>query len=391
MRTSYSALDTYKTCPLKFKFQNLDKVRVPKNIEMIFGSVVHSALKYMFERVPLYPTIDEVVNFFRNKWDDKMQVFQGEGVEEKKKIYYEEGISILKNFYKKNQAWNFNVVDMESRFEIELEDKKNKEKHVLTGIIDRIDKNPNEDLYEIIDYKTSKKMPAQNIIDHDLQMSIYHMSLIKRWPHLSPDKIKLSLYYLKHGEKISTFRSGEQMENKKNDVISTIREVQDRISNNYNFPPTPSPLCGWCGYKQMCPMWKHLYQSQISSVKSQKDIEPIIQKYFELKNENQKNKERIDELKTIINGFMEDQKIQRVFGQEGYITRTVRESVSYDMEKIREILEPAGKWNEILSPDEKKLEKLLSSLPDGIRQKIRALSTVKNFSTLTSSKRKIEK
>ncbi|HDH04066.1 MAG TPA: hypothetical protein ENH22_00910 [Candidatus Campbellbacteria bacterium] len=61
------------------------------------------------------------------------------------------------------------------------------------------------------------------------------------------------------------------------------------------------------------------------------------------------------------------------------------------MEKIREILEPAGKWNEILSPDEKKLEKLLSSLPDGIRQKIRALSTVKNFSTLTSSKRKIEK
>ncbi|MEK7646921.1 MAG: PD-(D/E)XK nuclease family protein [Patescibacteria group bacterium] len=63
MRTSYSALDTYKTCPLKYKYQNIDKIKAPKNKEAVFGTVVHEALKFMFEKTPLYPTLDEVVNF----------------------------------------------------------------------------------------------------------------------------------------------------------------------------------------------------------------------------------------------------------------------------------------------------------------------------------------
>ena len=66
MRTSYSALNTYKNCPLQYKFQNIDKISSPKGIEAVFGSTIHAALNYMFERTPLYPTVDEVVNFFRD-------------------------------------------------------------------------------------------------------------------------------------------------------------------------------------------------------------------------------------------------------------------------------------------------------------------------------------
>ncbi len=351
MRASYSALNTYKTCPLKYKFQELDKIRVPKGIEMVFGSAVHSALKYMFERTPLYPTLDEIIDFFRNQWDEKMRVFEDE---EKKKAFYEEGISILKNFYKKNQPWNFNVIDLESRFELELEDSKSKEKHILTGIIDRIDKNPESDSYEIIDYKTAKRMPSQDIVDRDLQMSIYHMGLMKRWPHLSPDKIKLSLYFLKHNEKISTARSEERLEKTRKNIIGIINEIQGKITDNYNFPPTPSPLCDWCGYRQMCPMWKHLY------TKSEIEIESIVKEYFELKDANQKNNERLDELKAIVYDFMNEQKVERIFGPEGYLTKKIQERVFYDMSK----------------------------LPEDLKEKI---STVKQFTTLTASKKKIEK
>ena len=73
MRTSYSALETFKNCPLKYKFQEIDKIKVPKNVETVFGGSVHSALKYMFERSPLYPTLDQVIDFFRNIWDKKNQ------------------------------------------------------------------------------------------------------------------------------------------------------------------------------------------------------------------------------------------------------------------------------------------------------------------------------
>ncbi len=140
----------------------------------------------------------------------------------------------------------------------------------------------------------------------------------------------------------------------------------------------------------MCPMWKHLYSNQLSTIGSQKDLEPVIKEYFELKGQNQKNKERLDELKTLIYGFMDEAKVERVFGQEGYITKSAKDSVSYNMEKVREILEPAGKWQEILSTDEKKLEKLLSSLPQETQEKLFQLRSTKQIITLTISKKKMK-
>ena len=360
MRTSYSSLDTYKKCPLKFKYQELDRIKVPKLIEAIYGAIIHDCLKFIFERNPLYPTIDETVNFFTDKWEEKKDLFKNSDEE---KIYYEDGISILKKFYKTNPPWNFNTVDLESRFEVELEDPEKKQKHTLVGIIDRIDKNPEDESYEIIDYKTARKMPSQDILDNNLQMSIYHLGLIKRWPHLSFRNIKITLYFLKHGEKISTFRSEEKLEDTKKFVLDTINEIEKKIKNNYEFPPVPSPLCGWCGYKKMCPMWKHLYNHQSLIISNQKDIEPIIKEYFELKAQNEKNNDRLNELKTVIYGFMDNEKVDRVFGSEGYLTRKIQERVSYDMKKIKDIL----------------------------KEKISDFITKKQFTTLVASKKKMKK
>lgn len=363
MRISYSALDIYKTCPLKFKFQEIDKIRVPKTMELVFGSVIHSALQYMFERNPLYPSIEQVVDFFRDNWQKQTAVFQEKHYEKQKKIYCDDGIDILKRFYKKNQPWNFNNLELESFFSVELEDPKTKEVHTLTGKIDRIDKNRESDEYEIIDYKTSKKMPSQAVVDKDLQMSLYNLGLLKKWPHLSPDKIKLSLYYVKHGEKLATKRDEKEIEETKKFILDSIREIEERKKRD-DFPPHPSALCDWCGYRQMCPMWKHLYKIQDTKYKIQKekDLEPVIREYFELKDQNEKNSEHLDELKTIIYGFMDEQKIERVFGNEGYLTRKTQEKISYDMKKIK----------------------------DALREKINDFITKKRFTTLTSSKKKVE-
>ena len=387
MRISYSALETYKNCPLKFKYQQLDKIKAPKNVEMVFGSAVHGALKFMFEKNPLFPTIDEVIDFFGKNFEQKMSAFQDEESRKKKKIYYEEGVSMIKNFYKKNQPWNFNTVDLESRFETELVDEDTGERHILTGIIDRIDKDIENDEYEIIDYKTNKKMPGQHLVDNDLQLSIYQLGVLRRWPHLSPSKIKLSLYFLKHGEKISTVRSEEDIKNTQNEILRNINEIQERIKNNYDFPPTPSVLCDWCGYKEICPMWKHLYKSQLAPAPNEEEMREIVREYFNLKEQNQRNNERINELKMAIMRFMDEQKVERVFGEDGYITRNFQEKYSYDLEKAREILEPIGKWQEVLSVDEKKLGQILSSLPKDIQEKILSLRTARKIPSLKISRK----
>ena len=100
-----------------------------------------------------------------------------------------------------------------------------------------------------------------------------------------------------------------------------------------------------------------------------------------MKDQNSQNDDRLDELKTFVYGFMDEQKVERVFGEEGYLTRTIREKNVYDLEKIKEILKPIGKWENILEPDEKKVDKLLPSLSDELKEKI--LSSAKKKKTIT--------
>jgi len=356
MRTSYSALETFKSCPLKYKYQEIDKIRVPKGVEAIFGASIHSSLKYMFERAPLYPSLDQIIDFFRNVWDEKKETLTLSP--DILNSYYQEGLKILERFYKTNQPWNFNVVDLESRFEVELGE------HTLAGIIDRIDKNPEDETFEIIDYKTGKRLPGQDTADKDLQLSIYHLALTHRWPHLDPAKIKLSLYFLKHGEKISTARNQKQLENTKKTVLETIADIQKKIEKNSDFPPLPSGLCDYCGYRSICPMWRHLYDKKFAKIKGQEELDKIIKEYFELKAGSEKNSERMDELKVLIGRFMEEQKLERVFGDNGYFTKKISERFVYDMKKIKKILEDLGKWSEV--------------------------ATKKQFSTITASKKKIK-
>lgn len=387
MRTSYSALDTFKTCPLKYKYQEIDKLRAPKRIEAVFGTLLHSALKYMFERNPLYPTPDEVVNFFTKEFNEKSEkiVWPDETRKEAdEKAYFEEGIKLIKNFYHKNQPWNFNALELESRFALEIPDEKSGEIHTLAGIIDRIDKNDAEESYEIIDYKTGKKMPAEEKLVDNLQLNVYHLALTHRWPSIKPEKIKMSLYFLKHNEKISTEADLSKADKTKKALLTTIREIEERKKKN-DFPPTPGPLCDWCGFRKMCPMWSHEYKKP--ETPSDEEASVAIQEYFAIKSSEDTNKKKTAELRAKILAYMDSQSLGRVFGGEGYITKTVQERISFDIEKIKPILEKLGLWEKILEPDTKKLAELINSLPDPDQEAVLQAKTVKSFVTLKASKK----
>ena len=386
MRISYSAIDTYKTCPLKYKYSEIDRIKVPKSKEAVFGTALHNALRFMFSRDPLYPTLDEVINFYASEW----QRIRGKAVwsdERAEKLFNDHGLKILAKFYKQNQPWNFNVLDLESRFEFPLPDSKNGETHTISGIIDRIDKTDDES-YEIVDYKTGKRLPSQESLDKNLQLSIYHLGLLNRWPNISGKKIRLTLHYLAHGEKISTERSQADLQQTKEKILETIREIEARRAARNDFEPTPSPLCDWCGYKPMCPVWKHLYEKDKSPAADENKIQEIIAEYFKLKDESKDNAGRLKELQVRLSDYMRDKNVLRLFGDEGYVSKSVKTAKKYDLAKVEEILRPIGKWQDILEADEKKLENLLSSLPPDINEKIKAAAVIKTSEFLTATKKK---
>jgi putative RecB family exonuclease len=352
MRISYSALETYKICPLKYKFQEIDRIKTPKSKEAVFGTIMHATLNFIHTPGLLSPTLEQALDYFSRNWNS--EVFENE-LEER--AAFSQGVSMIQDYYKKNDPSKINIVDLESRFQVELEE------HIVSVIIDRIDKT--DDGYEIIDYKTTRKMPSQEKVDNDLQLSIYLQAFLKRYPKevKNIDKIKVSLYYLKHGVKLTSTRTAEQLKKIDDLFLEVIKQIEEG-----KFDAQINPLCDWCGYQNICPMWKHKFK-EVRKMDSE-EVNKIIAEYIEDKSKAQSLRYKIAESEEKLSQYMDQEGVERVFGENGIIARTLRRTYKYDEKKIREILEPLDKWEDVLKVDGVALKNIIGILPFDAKKEI---------------------
>lgn len=358
MRISYSALDTFQNCSLKYKFQNIDKIKEPKSKEAVFGTLVHGTLNYIHTPSLTPPNLEQALDYFSKNWNS--DVFENE-MEERNA--FSMGVSMIQDYYKKNNPSDANIVDLESRFAIEIQDGKTNANHIISGIIDRIDKT--EEGYEIIDYKTTKKMPSQEKVDNDLQLSVYLSAFLARYPKEIErlDKVTVSLYYLKHGVKLSSTRTLEQLNNAKQLFLDVIAEIEKG-----DFQPNVTPLCDWCGFQKYCPMWKHKFKEE-RKIDSE-EINAAIGDYINLKSAITSTKAQLAELQEKITKYMEQEGVERVFSDEGIIAQSLRKTYKYDEKQLKDILEPLDKWEDVLKVDGIALKKIMGVLSPGVRQDV---------------------
>jgi hypothetical protein len=78
----------------------------------------------------------------------------------------------------------------------------------------------------------------------------------------------------------------------------------------------------------------------------------------------------LGELQEIIGEYMDQKNVEQVFADAGSILRTLRKTYKYDAEKLRDILGPLGKWEEILKVDGIALRKISGVLPVEARREI---------------------
>lgn len=356
MRISYSSLNTYETCPLKYKFSAIDKLKTPKSKEAVFGSVVHDTMKFIHAPGILSPTLEQALEHFTNNWNPA--VFDSEMEE---RSAFTQGVKMIEDYYKKNNPADFNVMNLESSFQIEIGDEDNK--HIVSGIIDRIDRT--EEGYEIIDYKTAKKMPTQERVENDVQLSVYLKAFLSYYPREinNLDKIKVSLYFLKHGVKLTATRTLEQLQKSEELFLEVIKKIEEK-----KFDPTMGPLCDWCGYQKNCPMWKHKFK-ELRRIDTE-EINSKIAEYIDLKSAMTITKDRLAKLQEDIVSYMEQEGVDRVFSDKGIISQSIRRSYKYDEKRLKEILEPLGHWQSILKVDGIALKNTVGALPYEIRKKI---------------------
>ncbi|MDD5083681.1 MAG: PD-(D/E)XK nuclease family protein [Candidatus Moranbacteria bacterium] len=365
MRISYSSLETYRNCPLKYRYKEIDKLKEPKSKEAVFGTLVHSTMKFIYDPALIPPTIEQALDHFSRGWNS--EIWENE-LEER--AAFSQGIEMIQKYYRSNDPREATIVALESNFSLEISDPLHpRETHTIRGIIDRIDKT--EDGYEIIDYKTSKKMPSQDFVDNNLQLSIYLKAFLTRYPKEVENiaNITVSLYFLKHGVKLSSTRTLEDLQ----EVDNLFLEVIGLIEAG-EFDAHVSPLCDWCGFQKVCPMWKHKFKEErkIDST----EINRAIEDYIATKRELTLQKLRVMKLQETIMNYMDQEDVERVFGGDGIVERAKRISYKYDPEKIRSFLEPMEKWESVLKLDPTALKRTLASFPKDMQKEIDSASKI---------------
>jgi len=248
---SYSRLETFEKCKLKFKYKYIDEIipEIPKSIEAHLGTIIHETLEWFYKKImeKTIPSLDEVIVHYSEKWAE-------ESSEEKlivnkfmkEKDYFDKGVRFLLDYYFKHQPFKDNTIATEKQVQINLDETGEKK---LVGFIDRLVHNLENNEIEIHDYKTASFLPTKEDLQRNRQLALYSIGIKEEF---GKDKdIKLIWHFLAHNEKISIKKTDKDIENLKKEVI----ELINKIEATTNFLPTKSRLCDWCEYKNMCDGW----------------------------------------------------------------------------------------------------------------------------------------
>lgn len=345
MRLSYSSISAYKNCPLSYKYAYIDKLPRKKSVALSFGSSIHQALYFFYSNPAMRPpTVEAVLDNLWKNW-----VSDGYESSSEEDSYRELAERTVRTFYQTNIQNFIAPLALEYKFQIDLgAEEALGEKCLLTGVIDRVQKNDKGEI-EVIDYKTSKRLPPTAQINSDLQLTIYYYAAKEIW---GMEPKKLSLYFVLPGIEMATFRQEEDIPVLKKEIIKTASDIL-----KMRFEPNENPLCPWCDFQKFCPLFKDKFSEDENEVK----IEDKVEEYVALKGELGQKKERLESLRDEIYTYLEVNGLKRAFSPLHAITLNEFYDYDYDLVAIKEILEPLGLFEEVIEIRRSLLSALMTS------------------------------
>jgi len=196
---------------------------------------MHAALEWFYDREnPEPPTLESLLEHLDTCWESA-----GYSNLDEERSYLNNAREVLTHYYYTNLEDFRLPMAVEERFEIDMHD------FVLSGVIDRVDCHP-DGTYEILDYKTSRRLPEISRLREDLQLPIYQFACSEVWG-ITPSK--LTFYYLIPNRRYTTKPLDSA-------ALTRVRERMLHVATSISsgdFPATPSRLCPWCSFEDLCP------------------------------------------------------------------------------------------------------------------------------------------
>ena len=228
---SASDIETYRTCPLKYKFARVFRIPSEPTMNQRFGILVHQVLeRYHAAESAGLPTL---LNLLEAGWRRG-----GFGDSEEERQFRAKATAALVTYHDRFRDEDAEPVWFERSFQFRMGP------HLLRGRVDRVDRLPDGG-YELIDYKTGRPKSAAQLRE-DVQLSLYAVGAREAW---ELEAAQQAYYYVLDDAKVPVPRSDED----RDWITETVFEVADGILSQ-GFEPTPSfAACSVCDYRIACP------------------------------------------------------------------------------------------------------------------------------------------
>ncbi len=355
---SHSAIECFKTCPLKYKLHYIVKPPIEKktSVEAFLGSCVHDTLEKLYKDLKhkKLNSLEELLLFYKENWNKKFKPNEIEIVREEYTFdnYKDLGIKYIKDYYQQHHPFDKGTtLGIEDRISLEFEDTLCKKKYNVIGFIDRLTMITPE-YFEIHDYKTNNKPKTQKQVEEDKQLALYSIAIKKMFP--SVKRIDLVWHFLAANLEMRTFKEPFELEVLEKEIIDDIRTIEHAKEKD-EFPLKESALCGWCAYKEYCPAKKHSIDIKNNNVED--DGQKLVDEYNVLVNKKKELTKdldkQIDDLKERIINYSKQNNYERIYGSSSSVLVKEYESLKLPLKdtKEREVLEKllkeSGLWEEV--------------------------------------------
>ena len=244
LRLSPSSVNDYNNCPQLYKYRSIDKLPQPPNLDAERGTLVHTVLHDLFEKLPSERTPTTAIELLPQSWRTQVQAKpELEQMVTNEKEWLERAGALLTTYFTLERPESFEATHREMHLESDFE-----ENVYLHGYVDRLDVAPTGEV-RIIDYKTGKS-PKAGWEDKALfQLRVYALLYFKAsgvLPRL------LQLIYLGDGKLVKSNPTMADLDKAERFLHRTALDIFTSIEKNY-WPTRPTKLCDWCFFKTICP------------------------------------------------------------------------------------------------------------------------------------------
>lgn len=356
---SHSKLSTFEQCRQKYKFNYIDKIEVPgQSVEAFMGGVVHEVLEKLYQDIKhqKMPTIKELLLFYKKTWEEQWTdeiIIVNQNYTQKN--YYDMGARFIYSYYDHHKPFDQGVImGIETQDFLDLGE--GYKYHVR---IDRL-MFEGDGVYSVNDYKTNNTLPKQDKLDNDRQLAAYAI-----WVHetyADATDVKLVWHFLAYDRHMESKRSIDHLYQLKALIKKQIKEIEA----NKDYSPNVTALCGWCEFKHLCPAFCHEAKVEKLTAKEflAEDGVKLVNELYHLTNENKKNDERIEEIKTDLINYSKQHNASIIYGSDAKASISKSESLklpakgSKEREEFENKLKKLGLYDDLLTIDSFAVKKL---------------------------------